>query len=110
MLRKLGINIKMKNLETIDHIALEVRNIADAVKWYTGQFSCEIIYQDKTWAMLRFKNINLAFVLPDQHPAHIAINKSKAEKFGQLKSHRDDVKFVYIEDNQGNIIEILKSK
>jgi catechol 2,3-dioxygenase-like lactoylglutathione lyase family enzyme len=98
----------MKILETIDHIAFEVQNIEEAVKWYTSQFSCEIVYHDETWAMLRFNNINLAFVLPDQHPAHIAINKIDAEKFGPLKTHRDGVKFIYIEDNQGNTVEIIK--
>lgn len=50
----------MKNLETIDHIALEVRNI------------------------------------------------SVVEKFGPLKIHRDGVNFIYIEDNQGNTVEIIK--
>jgi catechol-2,3-dioxygenase len=100
----------MASLESIDHIAIEVKDISAAVSWYCDRFSCEIVYQDKSWAMLKFANINLAFVLPGQHPSHIAFKKKNAETFGKLASHRDDSRSVYISDTQGNTVEILKDK
>lgn len=98
------------NHDRIDHIALEVKDIAEAVNWYQANFTCDIVYQDKTWAMLRFANINLAFVLPGHHPPHLAVKKENAEQFGQLSVHRDGVRFVYITDTQGNTVEILKEE
>ena len=96
--------------DKIDHIALEVKDIAEAVTWYQANFACDIVYQDKTWAMLRFANINLAFVLPGHHPPHIAVKKSDAERFGELSVHRDGVRFIYISDTQDNTVEILKEE
>ena len=98
----------MKRLEDIDHIALEVENIKKAVDWYKNNFNCNILYVDDTWAMLQFNNIKLAFVLPDLHPRHIAFKKDNAEKFGPLNIHRDGIRFIYIDDAQGNTIEILE--
>ena len=49
----------MKNkykLDTIDHIAIQVENIEKSVEWYKNKFKCKIIYSDKTWAFIQFKN------------------------------------------------------
>ena len=59
-------------MDSIDHIAIQVSDINQAVKSYTDKFDCEVIYIDTTWAMLKFDNINLALVIPTEHPPHIA--------------------------------------
>ncbi|GAB6034708.1 hypothetical protein JCM17795_09100 [Galenea microaerophila] len=41
-----------KPLDTIHHTAIQVKNIAHAVTWYTERFASEIEYQDDSWAML----------------------------------------------------------
>ena len=51
--------------------------------------SCEVSYQDDTWALLKYENISLALVLPNSHPPHIAFEKDDAHKYGELKLHRD---------------------
>ena len=59
----------------IDHIALEVKNPAGAADWYCENFGATLIFKDETWAFVQFENIKLAFVMPDQHPAHIAFEE-----------------------------------
>ena len=99
----------MSELDKVDHIAVEVADIQKSVDWYRERFSFNVLYQDETWAFLEFENIKLAFVLPNQHPPHIAFCRADAEKHGKLKTHRDGTKSIYIRDNSGNAIEILKS-
>jgi catechol 2,3-dioxygenase-like lactoylglutathione lyase family enzyme len=95
-------------LDNVDHIAVVVKEIKRAVDWYTQKFNCQIEYQDETWAYLRFKNINLALVIPEQHPGHIALAVSDAKKFGSLKTHRDGTESVYIKDPDGNTLELME--
>lgn len=94
-------------LDTVDHIAFAVDDVEKAVGWYRTNFKCEIAYQDKTWAFLRFENIKLALVVPNQHPPHIAFVRENADQFGNLKVHRDGTRSVYIEDSAGNSVEIV---
>ena len=61
------------NLTYVDHIALESKNIAESVRWYISNFKCNVEYQDETWALLGFNNIQIALVTPGQHPPHFAI-------------------------------------
>lgn len=98
---------KATALDSIHHIAIPVTNVAEAVAWYTGQFSCKILYQDATWAFLEFANTKLALVIPEQHPGHIAFTHPEAEKFGTLKTHRDGTRSTYIQDPAGNSVEIM---
>ena len=95
-------------LDTVHHIALTVTNIKDAVEWYTSQFECKVDYQDNTWAMIQFANIKIAFVLPEQHPPHLAFVKKDAEQLGKLTSHRDGSQSIYIQDTVGNQVEFIK--
>ncbi len=97
----------MSEFDTIDHIAIPVEDIARAVKWYRSNFACEVVYEDASWAMLRFGNIKLAFVMPEQHPPHLGFVRSDADAFGSLKSHRDGSRSTYIKDSEGNAVEIL---
>lgn len=94
-------------LDAIDHIAVAVSDVAAAVAWYTKMFNCSILYQDATWAFLKFNNISLALVIPEQHPSHIAMAVEDAKKYGQLKTHRDGTRSVYVSDPSGNAVELL---
>lgn len=96
------------NLDQIDHIAVQVQDIAAAVDWYAHTFKCTIEYQDPTWAMLNFSNIKIALVLPRQHPPHIGIIRQDAQAFGTLKTHRDGTESCYVTDPSKNVLEVLK--
>jgi catechol 2,3-dioxygenase-like lactoylglutathione lyase family enzyme len=95
-------------LDSLDHVAIPVEDVAAAVDWYTKTFHCEVTYQDETWAFLKFGNIKLALVIPSQHPAHIGFVSPDAGKYGALKLHRDGTKSCYVKDPAGNAIEILE--
>lgn len=94
-------------LDSIDHVAVPVTDVGEAVEWYRKTFQCEIEYQDSTWALLGFANVRLALVIPEQHPAHIGFVSPEAEKFGALKLHRDGTRSCYVQDPGGNSVEIL---
>jgi catechol 2,3-dioxygenase-like lactoylglutathione lyase family enzyme len=95
-------------MDRLHHIAVTVPDIKQALAWYRGNFHVETVYEDPTWALLRFGNIDLALVLPGQHPPHIAIERPNAEAFGALTRHRDGTASVYVQDPFGNAIEIMK--
>ena len=97
----------MAQLDSIDHIAIPVEDVASSVDWYKNTFHCEVTYQDETWAFLKFGNIKLALVIPSQHPAHIGFVSPEAERFGTLKLHRDGTRSCYVTDPAGNSVEIL---
>lgn len=97
-------------MDKIHHIAVQADDIKSAVNWYKDQFDVEVTYQDETWAMLKFDNISLAIVVPDQHPAHFAIENQEAEKYGKLKTHRDGTASFYTKDPFGNAVEIIKTQ
>jgi len=95
------------NLDRMDHVAISVKDIAATVDWYREKFNCDVVYQDETWAMVQFENIALAFVIPEQHPPHIAFVKENAEAYGELVGHRDGTASVYIQDAAENAVEIM---
>ncbi|HQU27498.1 MAG: VOC family protein [Nitrospirales bacterium] len=101
---------KQRTLDYIHHVAIPVPDIAQAVEWYTSRFQCQVKYVDQTWALLNFANSKLALVLPGEHPAHFAISRPDANKFGELVTHRDGLSSVYIHDAFGNSIEVLESE
>lgn len=94
-------------LDRIVHVAISVRDIAQAVDWYTATFRCTVAYQDATWAMLKFDNLELALVVPQQHPPHIAFTSDDAARFGELRTHRDGTRSTYVKDPDGNSVEIM---
>lgn len=96
-----------KPLTPIDHLAIPVNDVAAAVDWYRQNFQCEVKYQDATWALLQFGNLPLAFVIPEQHPPHLAFAHPEAEKYGPLKTHRDGTRSCYIRDPAGNAVELM---
>jgi len=88
-------------------VAISVPDIAAAVDWYRQTFRCEITYQDETWAMLKFANTQLALVIPDEHPPHLGFTSQKAAEFGELRTHRDGTRSIYIRDVAGNAVELM---
>ena len=93
-------------MDRIDHVAIQVADIDRAVKWYTDRFDCQVDYQDKTWAFIKFANIALALVIPEQHPAHFAVLTEDAG--ADAATHRDGTRSVYITDSEGNAVELLE--
>jgi len=91
----------------IDHIALQVDDIAEAVNYYR-EYGSKVLYQDETWAFLQFDNIKLAFVVKTQHPAHIAFEVNDFSESDKVKLHRDSTTSVYKRDPWGNIYELIK--
>lgn len=102
-------NSDEKTLDQIDHIAVQVQDIEETVRWYSERFNCAVSYKDETWALLKFGNISLAFVVKSQHPPHIGISRDDASVFGKLKPHRDGTESCYIQDPSENYIEVVKS-
>lgn len=98
---------KQDTLDSMHHVAVVVPDVQQAVEWYTSMFKCTVNYQDQTWALLDFANIQLALVTPGQHPAHIAFVSPKARDFGPLQQHRDGTRSIYICDPVGNAIEMI---
>lgn len=96
------------NNDRIDHIAITVSDVKKTVEWYRQNFNCSIKYEDETWAYLEFANIKLALVVPGQHPSHLAFIREDAEKYGTLKTHRDGTKSCYVNDPNGNAVEIME--
>lgn len=96
-------------LDTVHHLAITVSNIQQTVDWYTSRFGCKVNYQDATWALLEFANIQLAFVVASQHPPHFAVLGDPGQ-YGQPSLHRDGTRSVYIQDPDGNSVEILALK
>ncbi len=97
-------------LSRLHHVAIQVKDLLRAIEWYQKKFSCCVVYQDDTWAMLEFENIRLALVMPSQHPAHLAVLSDHAENYGRLTKHRDGVRSVYIQDSEDNAVEILDAQ
>ena len=91
-------------MKKIDHVAIQVNDIDESVKFYVNRFGCEIIHQDDTWAFLQFENIKLALVIEDEHPYHIAFEVDEVEGV----EHRDGSVSKYTEDLSGNSIELIK--
>lgn len=108
MQQSIKLTMKIKKLDKIHHIAITVDNISKAIEYYAKNFDINILHQDETWGFLEFGNIKLALVLPGKHPPHLAFLKDDAEKFGELKLHRDGTSSIYLQDPFGNYIEYLK--
>jgi len=99
-----------RELDVVDHVALSVTGIREALDWYSRHFQCEVLYQDDTWGLVQFSNIKLALVIPSQHPPHLGFVTPKAADFGALKPHRDGTRSVYITDPAGNSLELLAAE
>ena len=95
------------NLSIIDHIAIQVEDVKKSAQYYLKRFNCNLKYEDETWALLSFQNINLALVTKTQHPNHFAIVDTELSLSTEIKYHRDGIGYVYTEDPDSNSIEII---
>jgi hypothetical protein len=88
-----------------DHVAQEVPDIAEAVAWQERTVpGTKILHQDPTWALVESGGAKLAFVLPGQHPSHLAfrvdaaeLERLAAEHGAQIATHRDATRSIYLE-------------
>lgn len=97
-------------LSSIEHVAICVANVKQAVNWYQTSFNCTVVFEDITQALLEFKNIRLALVLPSQQPPHLAFRRKDAETLGTLLKQRDGESSTFLSDPTGNLIEIMTEK
>ena len=94
----------------LDHIAINVKNVRKAVKWYVNNLGASIKYVDDTWASLDVGGTNIALTRAKQHPPHFAFTLEKFSDFPEgheIKYHRDGSAYLYIEDDDGNTIEYV---
>ncbi len=94
-------------LDRLHHVAIAVADIPAAVRWYRNVFACAVAYEDSSWALLQFENVQLALVLPEQHPPHLGFVHPRAADFGALVPHRDGTRSTYVPDVDGNFVELL---
>ncbi len=97
-----------RHLDRIHHVAVEVPDVALAVAWYLSRFRCGLAYQDDTWALLTFENASLALVTRGDHPPHFGVEGPAIGDEKAARLHRDGVRYVYIEDPGGNVVEIVE--
>tara|TARA_B100000282_G_C31700761_1_gene476191 strand:- start:376 stop:702 length:327 start_codon:yes stop_codon:yes gene_type:complete len=98
-----------------DHIALTVEkgSIESTIAWYVENMSASVKYSDETWGLIECFGTDIAFVIPGQHPPHVAfvLNQSEYENFKNdgkvFKKHRDGSESFYDKDCQGNFLEFL---
>lgn len=97
-----------EELQAVHHVAINVADIDRALKWYLNSFSCRVLQQEKTFAVLEFANLKLVLCLPSQEPPHLAYTRSDAASFGQLELRADGLRSTFLADVAGNMIEIAE--
>ncbi len=62
-----------------------------------------VLHQDPTWALVESGGAKLAFVLPGQHPSHLAfrvdaaeLERLAAENGVEIATHRDATRSIYL--------------
>ena len=98
---------KVGTLDSIHHVAIEVDDLERSLHWYLDRFQCRVSYSDETWALIDFDNMSLALVTPGQHPPHIGFVSKEALNIGQLRTHRDGTRSIYVNDPAGNAVELI---
>jgi hypothetical protein len=87
-----------------DHVAQQVPDIAEAVAWQLQAVpGSRVLHQDPTWALVESAGVKLAFVLPEQHPPHIAyrvdddeLERLAAQHGAAIAVHRDATRSFYL--------------
>ncbi len=101
----------MSELDSLDHVAIPVADVASAVEWYTKTFRCEVKYRDETWALLAFANTRVALVVPEQHPAHLRFVSPDAERSRRAEDAPGRDAFVLCQRPGGEFqVEILAER
>jgi len=105
---KCRLDFKYNNIMKLDHIAIKTENLERSIEWYCKLLpEATILYKDSTWALLSGPNWKIAFVYAREHKPHIAF-EYKGEEDDSWKTHRDGSRYKYIEDPDGNVVELLK--
>jgi hypothetical protein len=87
-----------------DHVAQQVPDIAEAVEWQRRTVpGTAVLHQDATWALVESGGARVAFVLPGQHPSHLAfrvddeqLERLAAEHGVEIATHRDATRSIYL--------------
>ncbi len=98
-----------------DHVAQEVPDIAEAVEWQRRTVpGTTVLHQDPTWALVDSGGARLAFVLPGQHPSHLAyrvdaaeLERLAAEHGLEIATHRDATRSIYLQGPGSLATEII---
>ena len=98
-----------------DHVAQQVPDIAEAVEWQLRTVpGSRVLHQDSTWALVESGGAKLAFVLPDQHPSHLAfrvegpeLERLAAANGAAIATHRDATRSIYLEGPGSLATEII---
>ena len=98
-----------------DHVAQQVPDIAQAVEWQLRTVpGSRVLHQDATWALVESGGAKLAFVLPDQHPSHLAfrvdgpeLERLAAANGADIATHRDATRSIYLEGPGSLATEII---
>ena len=98
---------KNNTLSLIDHLAIVVNDVSKSVEYYSKNFVCNVKFEDDTWSLLEFQNINLALVTQEEHPNHFAVVDENLSKNSNMKYHRDGIGYIYSQDLDNNFIEII---
>tara|TARA_Y100000593_G_scaffold34174_1_gene67123 strand:- start:82 stop:378 length:297 start_codon:yes stop_codon:yes gene_type:complete len=92
-----------------DHVAINVKDLPKSIDWYLENLNATVDYADDSWAMLSIGNTKVALTLESQHPPHIAFKvKDFGKEQGSVQSHRDNSRYVYVSDPDGNTIELIQ--
>tara|TARA_Y100001963_G_C6673460_1_gene396255 strand:+ start:10 stop:315 length:306 start_codon:yes stop_codon:yes gene_type:complete len=92
-----------------DHAAINVRDLQRSINWYSRVFKAEVLHQDETWVMLKIGDSKLALFHESMHPPHFAFTVDSVMDIpsNDLAVHRDSSIYSYIEDPDGNTLEVL---
>lgn len=98
----------------MDHVAVQTGDVASSVRFYVEKFGAQVLYEDATWAFLKVGQGKLALVTPSQHPPHVALRvdeatlEAAAQREGvPIDSHRDGTRGIYVQDDAGNVVELI---
>ena len=98
-------------MDIIDHIAIKVRDIKEAEKWYLEHLKAVVTFRDHKYIRLKVANVNIALIDEKYYPhAHIGIlvdDKEDLPDGGEVVTHRDGTIGVYVKDPFGNYIEYI---
>ena len=87
-----------------DHVAQQVPDIAEAIEWQMSTVpGTTVLHQDATWGLVQSGGVKIAFVLPEQHPPHLAfrVDAEELERLATahgatIATHRDATRSIYL--------------
>jgi hypothetical protein len=98
-----------------DHVAQQVPDIGEALAWWQQMVpGARVLYVDETWGLLEAGGARLAFVMPHEHPDHLAfrvtgdeLERMAAEHDAAIARHRDGSRSFYLDAPGGKGIEVI---